>query len=63
MKSGGPGTSIGVPLAHKDNAWSFDHLDTVTASIGDAPRPDEIAVVIAIADAGRPNPRVGEGRV
>jgi hypothetical protein len=63
VKIGAPGTSLDVPLAHKDNVWSFDHLDTVTASIADAPRPDEIAVVIAIADGGRPHARVGKGRV
>ena len=63
VKIGGPGSSIDVPLAHKDNIWSFDHLDTVTVSMGDAPRPDEIAVIIVISDGGRPNPRVGKGRV
>jgi len=62
-KIGGVGASIDVPLANKDNVWSFDHLDTFTASIADAPRPDEIAVLIAISDAGRPHPRVGKGRV
>jgi amino acid synthesis protein len=63
VKIGGPGTTIDVPLAHKDNIWSFDHLDTVTVFLADAPRPDEVAVVIAISDAGRPHPRVGKGRV
>jgi len=63
VKIGGVGASIDVPLAHKDNIWSFDHLDTITVSIADAPRPDEILVVIAISDAGRPHPRVGKGRV
>jgi hypothetical protein len=63
VKVCGPGASIDVPLAHKDNIWAFDYLDTVTAFIADAPRPDEIAVVIAISDAGRPHPRVGRGRV
>jgi len=63
VKIGAPGCSLDVPLAHKDNVWSFDHRDTVTVSIADAPRPDEIAVVIAISDAGRPRPRVGKGRV
>ncbi len=63
VKIGGPGASIDVPLAHKDNVWSFDHLDTITVSIGDAPRPDEIVGIIAISDAGRPHPRVGKGRV
>jgi hypothetical protein len=63
VKIGVPGTSIDVPLAHKDNIWSFDHLDTITVSAGDAPRPREIAAVIVIADGGRPHPRVGKGRV
>jgi hypothetical protein len=63
VKIGGPGTSIDVPLAHKDNIWSFDHLDTVTILSADAPRPDEIVVIMAISDGGRPHPRVGKGRV
>jgi hypothetical protein len=63
VKIGGPGTSIDVPLAHKDNIWSFDHLDTITIVVADAPRPNEIMVAIAIADGGRPHPRVGKGRV
>jgi hypothetical protein len=36
VKIGGPGTSIDVPLAHKDNIWSFDHLATMTISSDDA---------------------------
>jgi hypothetical protein len=63
VKIGGLGASIDIPLAHKDNIWSFEHLYTITVSIADAPRPDEILVVIAISDAGRPHPRVGKGRV
>jgi hypothetical protein len=63
VKIGGPGATIDVPLAHKDNVWSFDHLDTLTLSVADAPRPDEVVVIIAISDSGRPHPRVGKGRV
>jgi hypothetical protein len=63
VKIGSPGTTIDVPLAHKDNIWSFDHLDTLTLSVADAPRPDEVVVIIAISDSGRPHPRVGKGRV
>jgi len=33
------------------------------AGVADAPRPDEIVVVIGIADGGRVNPRVGKGRI
>jgi hypothetical protein len=57
-----PGSSIDVPLGHKDDVWSFDHFDTMTVMVPDAPRPDEIVVVIALADGGRPRPRVGRGR-
>lgn len=56
------GTAIDVPLGHKDNPWSFDEIDTWTLSVADAPRPDEIVVIIAISDGGRPNPRVGKTR-
>jgi hypothetical protein len=56
------GATIDVPLGHKDNAWSFDEIDTITVSVADAPRPDEIVVVIALADGPRPRARVGKGR-
>lgn len=61
-KVGAPGTAIDVPLGHKDDVWSFDHFDTMTVMVADAPRPDEIVVVVALADGGRPRPRVGRGR-
>lgn len=63
VKVGPPGCSIDVPLGHKDEPWSFDHFDTLTLCVGDSPRPDEIMVVMAIADGGRINPRCGAGPV
>jgi hypothetical protein len=56
------GTPIDVPLGHKDDVWSFDHFDTLTVTVPDAPRPDEIVMIVAVADGGRPHPRVGRGR-
>jgi hypothetical protein len=56
------GATLDVPLANKDNSWSFDELDTMTVTVPDAPRPDEIVVVMAISDGGRPHPRIGKGR-
>jgi hypothetical protein len=53
------GASLDVPLSHKDDSWSFDHFDTVTVSMPDAPRPDEIVVIMAVADGGRLLPRCG----
>jgi hypothetical protein len=63
VKVAAAGTAIDVPLAHKDDIWSFDHFDTMTVMIPDAPRPDEIAVIMVAADGGRPSPRLGKGRV
>jgi hypothetical protein len=60
-KVGTAGTALDVPLGHKDDVWSFDHFDTLTVSIADAPRPREIVVVMAIADGGRLHPRCGKG--
>lgn len=57
------GHKIDIPLGHKDEAWSFNHFDTMTVMIADAPRPDEIVICMAVADGGRPIPRVGSGPV
>ena len=61
-KVGPAGQAIDVPLANKDNIWSVDELDTMTVMVADAPRPDEILVIMAVGDGGRPSPRVGKGR-
>ena len=57
------GTPIDIPLSHKDEAWSFDHFDTMTVMVADAPRPDEILMCMAVSDGPRPHPRVGKGPV
>jgi hypothetical protein len=38
---------------------SFPHFDTITVCVADAPRPDEIVVVMAIAEGGRLRNRCG----
>jgi hypothetical protein len=58
-KRGGLGTTIDVPLGHKDAAYVRSHFDAIEARVPDAPRADEIVVAIAIAAAGRPLPRIG----
>ncbi len=60
VKIGAAGAEIDVPLGHKDDVWSFDHFDTITVSAPGAPRPDEIVVVVALSDGGRPRPRVSK---
>ena len=61
VKIGGPGTTIDLPLGQKDNPWSFDHFDTMTLTISDGPRPDEIVMFVAYSDGARPIPRCGKG--
>ncbi|HKK35448.1 MAG TPA: amino acid synthesis family protein, partial [Paracoccaceae bacterium] len=60
---GAAGAALDLPLGHKDEAWSFDHFDTMTVMVADAPRPDEILLVMGVADGGRPNPRCGDGPI
>jgi hypothetical protein len=60
-KVGALGSSIDLPLGHKDEAWSFDHIDTMTLWAPDAPRADEIVLCIGLSDGTRAHPRVGKG--
>lgn len=52
-KRGPMGTPIDIPLAHKDALYVRSHYDTVTVSFGDAPAPDEVVVIVAVATRGR----------
>jgi hypothetical protein len=58
-KMGGPGTEIDVPLHYKDAAFVRSHFDAMSIRVPDAPRQDEIAVVVVVTDSGRPHPRIG----
>jgi hypothetical protein len=58
QKVGAASASIDAPLGHKDDEWSLDHIDTITVRIDGAPRPDEILVIVALSDNGRPRRRV-----
>jgi hypothetical protein len=60
VKIGAVGSAIDVPLGHKDDVWSFDQIDTLGVMVPNAPRPDEIVVIVALADGGRPRPRVAK---
>ena len=62
-KIGGPSTTIDCPLHHKEDVWTFSHFDAMEVSLSDAPRADEIMVIIAITDSGRPLHRVGENKI
>jgi hypothetical protein len=53
------GAEIDVPLAFKDALFVRSHYDTITVRIADAPEPDEAVVILAGANRGRPNFRLG----
>jgi hypothetical protein len=58
-KRGGPGTTIDIPLAHKDALYVRSHYDTITAAFSDAPNRDEVLLCWAFATRGRLNARLG----
>jgi hypothetical protein len=58
-KRAAPGTAIDIPLAHKDALYVRSHYDGITVTLPDAPLPDELAIICAFANRGRPNHRVG----
>jgi hypothetical protein len=51
--------TIDVPLAYKDEIWVRSHYDAMTVHIPDAPHPDELVIIAAVANRGRINARVG----
>lgn len=58
-KRGGMGTTLDIPLGHKDAAFVRSHFDGMEVQINDAPRANEIMVAVAVTDSGRPHARVG----
>lgn len=59
-KLAAPGATIDVPLAHKDALYVRSHYDGMTLTMPpDAPAPDEVALIIVLANRGRINARVG----
>ena len=58
-KMGAPGATLDVPLHFKDAAFVRSHFDAMEIRVQDAPRDDEIVVVLVVTDSGRPLARVG----
>ena len=58
-KRGPAGTSIQIPMMHKDDAGFRSHYITLEMHIEDAPAADEIIVVLGGSDGGRAHPRIG----
>lgn len=58
-KRGPAGASLDLALKHKIDPKVRSHHQTFEVRIPDAPLPDEIVVVCAVASSGRPHPRIG----
>lgn len=56
------GTTLSVPIWHKNHASTRSHYQTMPVRVPDAPRPGEIAVIAAASDGPRPNTRIGDRR-
>lgn len=58
-KVAGIGARIDVPLHHKDAAYVRSHFSSIEVGVPDAPRRDELVLVLAMATGGRVHARVG----
>ena len=57
-KVGGPGTPVDVIFGGLEDAWDYDAMDTMTVCLADAPRPDEVLLIVAFLGGTRPNARI-----
>ncbi len=57
-KVGPAGSPIDIIFGGLEDAWDYDAMDTMTVSVTDAPRPNEILLVVAFLGGGRPNARI-----
>ena len=58
-KVGPMGVALDVPLAYKDALYVRSHYDAMEVRIPDAPRPDEVVVIVTITNGARLNARLG----
>ncbi|RWE34782.1 MAG: amino acid synthesis family protein [Mesorhizobium sp.] len=58
-KVGGPGTRIDIPITHINASYVRSHFDAIEIGVGDAPRSDELAVILAMTTGARVHARVG----
>jgi amino acid synthesis protein len=57
-KVGGPGALVDVIFGGLEDGWDYDAMDTMTVSVADAPRPDEVLLIVAFLGGTRPNARI-----
>jgi len=59
MKVGPAGTTLDLSIGNVDAGNVRSHYDSLSVTLGDAPRADELAYIVALATGGRPHPRLG----
>ncbi len=57
-KVGAMGQSIDIIFGGLDDGWDYDAMDAMTVSVSDAPKPDEILLIVAFLGGTRPNARI-----
>ncbi len=58
-KVGGPGTRIDIPVTHVNASYVRSHFDAMEVGIADAPRGDEMAVILVMTTGPRIHARAG----
>ena len=57
-KVGPMGATIDIIFGGMENSWDYDTMDAMTISVSDAPKPNEILLIIAFLGGTRPNARI-----
>lgn len=58
-KVGGPGTRLDVPVTHVNASYVRSHFDAMEVGVTDAPKANEIALVLVMSCGPRIHARVG----
>ncbi len=58
-KVGGPGTRLDVPITHINASYVRSHFDAMEVGLSDAPRADEILLVLVMTTGPRVHARIG----
>ena len=58
-KVGGPSTRLDVPVTHINASYVRSHFDAMEVGVPDAPKADEMALVLVVTTGARIHARVG----
>jgi len=58
-KVGGVGAAIDIPITHVNASYVRSHFDAIEINVPDAPRADEMVVILAMTTGSRVHARVG----